>query len=71
MNNSFQNVAKISLIFNSKNVSFFKVTLNADAADVMGETRMTYVFDSITAAEGLRDTLQSNFDALHDEALAD
>ena len=71
MNKPFQTVAKISWIFNSKNVLFFKVTLDADAAEVMGETRLTYVFDSITAAEGFRDTLQSNFDALHDEALAD
>jgi hypothetical protein len=71
MNTSFQSVATMSLVYNSKDVLLFKVTLDADVAEFMGETRLTYVFDSFLNAEWMCDTLQSNFDALYEHALFD
>jgi hypothetical protein len=71
MNNPFQNVATIALTLNSNNVVIFELTLNPEAADIMGENRITYSFYSMTAAKKFAAVLQSNFDALHDEALDD
>jgi hypothetical protein len=70
-NTSFQNVATIALKLNSNNSVIFELTLDQDAADIMGEDRITYSFYSMTAAKKFASVLQSNFDALHDEALED
>jgi hypothetical protein len=44
------------------------VTLDHDAAEIMGETKMRYVFHSENAAICFCETLQSNLDAAWDEA---
>jgi len=45
------------------------VQLDQDAAEIMGETRMRYVYQSKIGAERFAATLQANFDAAHDDAM--
>jgi len=44
------------------------VQLDADAAEIMGETKMRYVFDSESGAAKFAATLQGNFDAAFADA---
>lgn len=44
------------------------VTLDQDAAEIMGESRLRYVYLSESAALFMVNTLQSNLDAAHDDA---
>jgi hypothetical protein len=46
----------------------FIVTVNQDAADIMGENKLRYVFASLSAAEKFATVLQSNLDAAYADA---
>jgi predicted transcriptional regulator len=46
----------------------FIVTVNKDAAEIMGETKIRYVFASQVAAEQFATVLQSNLDAAYADA---
>jgi hypothetical protein len=63
--------SSLKVIQDKKAICKYIVTLDDDAAEIMGETKMVYRFASYDAALGFMNVLQSNLDALHDDALAD
>jgi hypothetical protein len=59
---------KIQKTFGNNMTPRFVVVLDRDAAEIMGETKMRYVFGSKTGAEKFATVLQSNLDAAYADA---
>jgi hypothetical protein len=68
---NLKQVANIIRRSDPNTMTRFAVVLDQDAAEIMGETKFQYLFATETAAKKFAAVLQSNLDALHDEALAD
>ena len=54
--------------FGNNMTSRFVVMLNQDATDIMGETKLRYVFESEVGANKFAKTLQGNLDAAYADA---
>ena len=67
MENPFK-AATIRQSFGDNMKPRFVVILDQDAAEIMGETKLRYVFNSIAGAQGMVDTLQANLDAAYADA---
>ena len=59
---------KITRPFVNNMTPRFIVTLDSDAAEIMGETKIRYVFESETGAKKFAIVLQSNLDAAYEDA---
>ena len=55
--------AQIIRSFGNNMVPRFVVVLDADAAEIMGETKLRYVYGSKVGADRFAATLQANLDA--------
>lgn len=55
--------AKITKSFGNNMAPRFVVALDADAAEIMGETELRYVYASRVGAERFAATMQANLDA--------
>lgn len=64
MNNQFQ-AATIIRQSNSNTIPRFVVIIDANAANIMGETKLRYLFGSMTGAKKFVSMLQNNLDAAY------
>lgn len=62
--------ATIKQTFGPNMAKRWVVALDADAAEIMGETRLRYVYESKLGAERFAATLQANLDASFADAIA-
>ena len=67
MNNPFQ-AATIIRQSNSNTIPRFVVIIDDNAADIMGETKLRYLFGSMIGAKKFVSVLQNNFDAAYADA---
>lgn len=60
--------ATIQHAFGSNFKPLYIVNLDQDAAEIMGETKLQYMVDTLAMAEWIAQDLQSTLDELHDES---
>ena len=63
--------ATIKQTFGNFMVQRWLVVLDHDAAEIMGETRLRYLFASKLTAEKFADVLQGNLDAAYADAMGE